>query len=99
MLGQTAEENNYYSLSASGASILNPNKNNWLLSQTTTDRSYGNDAIYRTRMTSLLGRTHYTYNNKYMATVNFIADGSNQFPENVWGYFTSPALSWRVSDV
>ncbi len=98
MLGQTAEENNYYSLSASGASILNPNKNNWLLSQTTTDRSYGNDAIYRTRMTSFLGRMHYTYKNKYMATVNFRADGSNKFPENVWGYFPSTALAWRVSE-
>ena len=34
---------------------------------------------------------------KYLATVNFRADGSSKFPENSWGYFPSFSLAWRMS--
>ena len=98
MVGQTAEEFNYSSISGSGASILNPTSNNWYLSQATEDRSYAGDGASRTRMFSLLGRLHYSYKSKYMATINFRGDASSKFPENLWGYFPSAALAWRLSE-
>lgn len=98
MLGQTSEEYNYYGIGGSGSSILNPSENNWYLAQTTEDRTYASDGVSRSRMFSLLGRLHYSYNNRYMATINFRADASSKFPENLWGYFPSTALAWRISE-
>jgi len=98
MGGQTAEEFNFYNIGGSGASILNATENNWYLSQTTEDRTFAGDGAARTRMFSLLGRLHYSFNSKYMATLNFRADASSKFPENLWGYFPSTALAWRISE-
>ena len=97
MVGQTNEEYNYYSISGSGSSILNPEERNWYLSQATEDRTEASDAASRSRRLSFLGRVHYSYDSRYLITVNFRADGSSKFPENAWGYFPSTALAWRIS--
>lgn len=48
---------------------------------------------------SYLGRVNYSFNNKYLATVSFRADGSSKYSEGgKWGYFPSAALAWRVSE-
>lgn len=98
MAGQTTEEYNYYSMGGSGASILNPKENNWYLSQATEDQTKASDAVARARMFSLLGRIHYSYNSRYLITVNFRADASSKFPQNLWGYFPSTALAWKISE-
>ena len=98
MVGQTSEEYNYYTIGGSGASILNPVESNWYLKSTTENKTYASDGVDRSRMFSLLGRLHYTYGNKYMATVNFRGDSSSRFPLNPWGYFPSTALAWRITE-
>lgn len=98
MVGQTTEEYNYHSIGGSGASILNPTEENWLLSKTTDDRTYAGESMDRTRRFSVLSRLHYSFDNKYLVTLNFRADGSSIFPEYPWGYFPSVALAWRLSD-
>jgi len=48
---------------------------------------------------SFFGRLNYAYNDRYLATVNFRADGSSKFrKENRWGYFPSFSLAWRLSE-
>lgn len=50
-------------------------------------------------LASFFSRVNYTYANRYLATVNFRADGSSKFrKENRWGYFPSLALAWRISN-
>jgi len=98
MGGQTTQEFNYSFIGGSGASILNPTINNWFISQASEDKSFANDGASRMRMFSLLSRLHYSFDSKYMATLNFRADASSKFPENVWGYFPSTALAWRISE-
>ncbi len=50
-------------------------------------------------MASYLGRAEYSFNNRYILTATFRADGSSRFSKNnKWGYFPSAALAWRVSD-
>ena len=98
MVGQTTEEYNYNSISGSGAKILNPVETNWYLSQTTVDRTNAGEGVSRTRRFSLLSRLFYSYSSRYMATVNFRADASSMFPQNLWGYFPSTALAWRISE-
>lgn len=96
MVGQTTEEYNYYSTGGSGSTILNPAEKNWYLSQATKNKSYASDAAARSRRFSLLGRVHYSYDSRYLVTVNFRADASSKFPENLWGYFPSAAVAWRM---
>jgi TonB-linked SusC/RagA family outer membrane protein len=48
---------------------------------------------------SFFGRLTYGYDGKYMATVNFRADGSTKFGENNrYGYFPSFSLGWNISE-
>ena len=48
---------------------------------------------------SFFGRVTYAYAGKYLATMNFRADGSSKFGENnKYGYFPSFSLGWNVSD-
>ncbi|HPG55853.1 MAG TPA: SusC/RagA family TonB-linked outer membrane protein, partial [Candidatus Enterocola sp.] len=98
MLGQSLEEKSSYSIGGSGASIPVPDKYHWYLSQTTEDRTYASDGASRTRMFSLFSRLFYSYDGKYMVTVNFRADNTSRFTENPWGYFPSAALSWNLSE-
>lgn len=98
MGGQTTEEYNYYSIGGSGSSILNPVESNWYLSQATEDQVKASDSASRVRRLSLLSRLHYGYDNKYLVTINFRADASSKFIENIWGYFPSTAFAWRISE-
>lgn len=98
MAGQTMEQYNYYYIGGSGSKINNADENRWYLSQTTEDRSEAGDNVSRTRRLSFLGRIHYTYKDRYLATFNFRADGSNKFPRHTWGYFPSLALAWKANE-
>lgn len=98
MAGFTVEEYNYYSIGNSGASILNPDDRNWYLSQVTEDFGKPGDSVARNRRQSWLGRVNYSFDSRYLLTVNFRADGSSKFAENRWGYFPSFAAAWRISN-
>lgn len=48
---------------------------------------------------SYLGRINYSYNNKYLFTASFRADGSSKYSEgNKWGYFPSGAIAWKAKE-
>ncbi|RPD43326.1 TonB-dependent receptor [Chitinophaga barathri] len=48
---------------------------------------------------SFFGRLNYAYDDRYLLTVNFRADGSTKFGENnKYGYFPSFSAGWRVSE-
>ena len=48
---------------------------------------------------SFFGRLTYQYNNKYLFTANFRADGSSKFgANNRYGYFPSFSAGWKISD-
>jgi TonB-linked SusC/RagA family outer membrane protein len=45
-----------------------------------------------------LARVNYTFNDKYLFTLSYRADGSSVYsPGNKWGYFPSAAVAWRLS--
>ncbi len=97
MIGQTWSEYNYYSISGSGANILNPVETNRYLNKTTENRTESSDSVSRTRRMSALARFFYSYDDRYMATINFRADASSVFQKNPWGFFPSASLAWRLS--
>jgi len=48
---------------------------------------------------SFISRVNYAYDDKYLVTANFRADGSSVFgPNNQWGYFPSFSLGWRLTE-
>lgn len=48
---------------------------------------------------SFFGRVTYQFDSKYLATVNFRADGSSKFGENnKYGYFPSFSLGWKIDE-
>ena len=98
MAGFTVEEYNWYSIGNSGSSILNPVDRNWYLSQVTDDYGKPSDGVARNRRQSWLGRVNYSFDSRYLLTVNFRADGSSKFAKNRWGYFPSFALAWRMNN-
>ncbi|HEY0655570.1 MAG TPA: TonB-dependent receptor [Chryseosolibacter sp.] len=50
-------------------------------------------------MESFLGRLNYNFNDRYIVTAAFRADGSVNFgPKNKWGYFPSVSAAWRISE-
>ena len=70
-----------------------------------------NSTDITTRQLSFFGRINYSYNRRYLFTINFRADGSSLFgpdysssipptdPTNrKWGYFPSASFAWRLSD-
>ena len=49
-------------------------------------------------MLSAVGRVIYNYDDRYMVTGTFRADGSSRFTNNKWGYFPSIAFAWTASN-
>lgn len=98
MVGQTTEQYQYETLGGSGSAVLNPVETNWYLSQATEDKKEASDGAGRTRRFAMLGRVHYSYDSRYMITVNFRADGTSKFKEHTWGYFPSAAAAWRIGN-
>ncbi|WP_088354073.1 SusC/RagA family TonB-linked outer membrane protein [Polaribacter haliotis] len=50
-------------------------------------------------LVGFLARAKFTYNEKYLFTLNYRRDGTSRFgPENRWGNFGGAALAWRISD-
>lgn len=52
----------------------------------------------KNELQSFFGRVNYSYNDKYLFTATFRADGSSKFGvNNKYGYFPSVALGWNIN--
>ncbi len=62
--------------------------------------SYFGDTFDNTdELQSFFVRANYSYNDKYLLTATFRADGSSTFgDENQYGYFPSAAFAWQLSE-
>ena len=64
-----------------------------------TTPTIASSSTSKNALLSYFGRINYTYDNRYLATVNFRTDGSSKFrKENRWGYFPSFSLAWKLSE-
>ncbi len=51
------------------------------------------------KMSSFFGRLNYGYDDRYLLTFTFRADGSSKFAKgNRWGYFPAAAAAWRINE-
>jgi TonB-linked SusC/RagA family outer membrane protein len=97
MLAMTYEKNTTEGINAYKRAALGNDPIYRILSAQTIGDQVSGDKI-QTAMLSYLGRINFSYDERYLATVNFRADGSSRFArENRWGYFPSFSLGWRIS--
>lgn len=48
---------------------------------------------------SYLARVNYSFDNRYLFTASFRADGSSKYsPDNKWGFFPSAAFAWKAKE-
>ncbi|ALM49424.1 hypothetical protein AMR72_11255 [Flavobacterium psychrophilum] len=74
-----------------GDGVQTPNAGSTIASATATKAEKYNS--------SFISRINYSFNDKYLLTANFRADGSSVFgPNNKWGYFPSVSGGWRISN-
>jgi len=98
LAGFTKEKSRIEWLSGSKNNIPNEDDDLWYLDAGADGDLAGGSASEVTLM-SYLGRINYAYDNKYLMTVNFRADGSSRFADgNRWGYFPSVAVGWKMSE-
>jgi TonB-linked SusC/RagA family outer membrane protein len=99
LAGTTAEErkSSYTYASAKG---VPPEPNLWYLGNAnfTLPFSVNGQGTDVTR-NSYLARVNYNYDQRYLLTATFRADGASVFPvSNRWGYFPSVGVGWIISD-
>lgn len=71
--------------------IITPNAGSELIAGTADKAEKAN--------ASFLARVNYNYDETYLLTANFRADGSSNFgPQERWGYFPSFSMGWRISE-
>jgi TonB-linked SusC/RagA family outer membrane protein len=98
MVALTQQSSRYQGSQAESQGFLNDNLQMWDMASGTlaiTPTSGSN----RWSLLSYLGRINYSYNDRYLFTASFRADGSSRFGKNNrWGYFPSAAIAWRASE-
>lgn len=97
MVGTTAEKFNFNREWGQRLDVPEA-QNQWYLStgtDTTARNAGGGDEWARN---SYIARLNYDYDNRYLVTASFRADGSSRFPSGKrWGYFPSVGLGWNIS--
>lgn len=65
----------------------------------TNDNKSAWGGLSRDRFLSYFGRVNYTFDNRYLLTVNIRRDGSPKFgPSNRWGTFPSASVGWKIHE-
>ena len=98
LLGTTSEE---YKFSTLKGTVLNvpPNPDQWFLSTGTPSTAVVTNTGDKWSRNSYISRFNYNFDNRYLLTATFRADGTSRFPsENRWGYFPSAGVAWNVSN-
>lgn len=85
------EDSNLETRGFAGDGVGTPNAGSTIASATATKAEKYNS--------SFISRVNYAFDDKYLITANFRADGSNNFgPNHKWGYFPSVSGGWRISN-
>ncbi|KYP15165.1 TonB-dependent receptor [Flavihumibacter sp. CACIAM 22H1] len=96
--GYTAQTFNGDFFSAAKRDFLNEDPNQRFLDVGQTLAGIGGNRYYDA-LQSAFGRINYDYDQRYLFTATFRADGSSKFADgNKWGYFPAFSAGWRISN-
>lgn len=97
MVGYEAKNAQYSNLSATANDFPIDNPLSFNLS--TNKNKTASGTLSTDRFMSIFGRLNYSFDNRYLLTVNFRRDGSPKFsPKNRWGNFPSVSFGWKISE-
>jgi TonB-linked SusC/RagA family outer membrane protein len=98
MVGTSAEQTKYEQTGASKQGTVNNNDDQRIINAASKNpAASGYD--YTSSINSYFGRLLYTYNDRYLMTVNVRRDGSSNFAKgNRWGIFPSFSLGWIFTE-
>ncbi len=97
MVLHEAQSSYYKNLSASRLNFPSNNVLDLNAGDQTTASNSGGQGTWA--MESYLGRINYNYDNRYIITAAYRADGSSNFgPVNKWGFFPSVSAAYRISN-
>ena len=97
MLGWEAKNAHFADLSATATDFPVNDPLSFALSTNINKTASG--ALSEDRFLSQFGRLNYSFDNRYLLTVNFRRDGSPKFgPKNRWGVFPSVSVGWKISE-
>ena len=86
------------SLSGSGTGFLSDATETYNLASASLPGIPGS-GYSKSVLLSYLGRVNYIYNNRFLFTASFRADGSSKYSKNnKWGNFPSIALAWKLKE-
>ncbi len=96
--GFTYQNFNNTSLRGSGSGFFSDVTQTYALGSAATPGIPGSGYSAST-IISYLGRVNYSYDNRFLATASYRADGASVYSTgNKWGYFPSAAVAWKISN-
>ena len=90
-----ATSSEYRMMNVSGDNLANESVGYWDVQNAATRNA--SNGYNKWTLLSGVARVMYNYNDRYMLTGTFRADGSSRFTNDKWGYFPSIAAAWTVS--
>jgi len=96
LLGQSTRIEQQSTLTGTAINVPGFDDQSIYLTTGSFDNRYSNDGAYRYNSLSFFTRGTYNYNDKYLATLTFRADGSSKYQDK-WGYFPSLGLGWIMT--
>ena len=96
LVGTTAERFEFNSLSGSRIDVPE-NRDQWFLGAGSPQGANNNNTGDKATRNSYISRLNYSFDDRYLLTATFRADGTSRFPsDNRWGYFPSVGLGWNL---
>ena len=96
LLGQSTRIEKTSTLSGSAIDVIGIDEQSKYLTTGSYKDRYAWDSGTRYNGLSFFTRGTYNFNDKYLATITFRADGSSKYQEK-WGYFPSIGLGWNLT--
>ncbi len=99
VLGSEAQSNNYSDINATVFDVpFDTNLMYFGQAQDPEQRSVDGGAG-KTTLSSYFSRLNYSFDNRYLVTATYRADGSSKFiGDNKWGYFPSFSAGWNLKE-
>ncbi|WP_069659281.1 SusC/RagA family TonB-linked outer membrane protein [Arcticibacter eurypsychrophilus] len=98
LAGITSEQYKFNGLTGKRVNVPE-NKDQWYLGIGSTKGATNDNTGDKWTRNSYISRLNYAYDNKYLLTATFRADGTSRFPtQNRWGYFPSVGLGWNIAE-
>lgn len=97
LAGTEAQE--YYNTGSTASRYdVPPIPSEWYLQDGNANFQFNNSSVTKYTTNSYLGRIFYSYDDRFLFTGNFRADGSSVFSaQNRWGYFPGVSAGWVIS--